>query len=490
MAFINRKKVLTVVNVEKIYVGDKEEQSKEVEITTNGTTTVTPDDGKVLNSVEVTVNVPSTESDVPTVDTLPDSFYGLVAGDKVLLSTDNCIYQVAYVNINRPSDGYEWVKLGVAPSGTLEVTENGTHDVAAYENVNVAVPSDAKEEQSKTVEITENGTTTVTPDEGKVLSGVEVTVNVPIPEIPESDVPTVEELPDDLYGYNVGDKVLLSTDNCIYQVAWVNSDRPNDGLTWVKLGVAPSGSLEVTENGTHDVAAYENVNVAVPTPSLGKATFEIDGNGNFGITADEEGYDGLTEVEIIVNVPSYVKVLDIWPEDLSEYNVGDFIYFPGDNEMCQVRYINEEDPSEGKDLYYMCVPKGEIKITQNGSYDIDGLAYAEVNVPTSGTEEWNAWEDAQEITDSLVTLGSVAGAKYVKFDRLIMQDWEESCIKFEIPEVFPQGYEYFYIGILDEAMVQMPIKIDSNFILYIDNTDGFIGPNGMIQEICYAITPR
>lgn len=65
--------------------------------------------------------------------------------------------------------------------------------------------------QEKTVNITDNGTHTVTPDDGYFLSKVTANVAVPIPD-----------------GY-----------------------------------IKPSGELEVTKNGTHDVAAYASVNVNV-----------------------------------------------------------------------------------------------------------------------------------------------------------------------------------------------------------------------------------
>lgn len=65
----------------------------------------------------------------------------------------------------------------VIPSGTLQITANGTKDVTNYKNVNVNV---APNLEQKTVTITENGTTEVTPTTGKDgMSKVTVTTNVP-----------------------------------------------------------------------------------------------------------------------------------------------------------------------------------------------------------------------------------------------------------------------------------------------------------------------
>ena len=88
---------------------------------------------------------------------------------QVLEVTDNKYYKKVTVEAI-PADY-------VIPSGTIQITENGTYDVTSKASVVVNVDT-AKPEQTKTVTITENGTITIIPDSGKVLTAVTVTTNV------------------------------------------------------------------------------------------------------------------------------------------------------------------------------------------------------------------------------------------------------------------------------------------------------------------------
>lgn len=71
----------------------------------------------------------------------------------------------------------------VIPSGTVDITANGTHNVSGKASVNVNVPG--KEEQTKSVTITANGTINITPEAGKTFSEVTVITAV------ESEKPTL-----------------------------------------------------------------------------------------------------------------------------------------------------------------------------------------------------------------------------------------------------------------------------------------------------------
>jgi len=72
--------------------------------------------------------------------------------------TANGVYYPAGDNL----DGFNSVDVqvpGITPTGTIQITENGTHNVAQYANANVQVPGATP---TGTIQITENGTYDVT----------------------------------------------------------------------------------------------------------------------------------------------------------------------------------------------------------------------------------------------------------------------------------------------------------------------------------------
>lgn len=51
-----------------------------------------------------------------------------------------------------------------------------------------------------------------------------------------------------------------------------------------EAGIIPSGTLSITENGTHDVTTYENVDVAVPVGVFPSGTLSVTENGTYDVT--------------------------------------------------------------------------------------------------------------------------------------------------------------------------------------------------------------
>ena len=138
--------------------------------------------------------------------------------------------------------------------------------------------------QEKSIDIVENGTVEVTPDEGYALSKVTANVNVPIPD-----------------GYIKPSGTLDVTANGTHDVTDKKSVNVNvpipDGY------IVPSGTKDITENGIHDAKAYESVSVNVPIPDgyiKPSGTLNIDKNGSYDVTE---------KAGVVVAVPDRAVVL-------------------------------------------------------------------------------------------------------------------------------------------------------------------------------------
>lgn len=64
---------------------------------------------------------------------------------------------------------------GITPTGTINITTNGTHDVTNYASASVAVPTGTTPTGTKQISITQNGTTT---EDVTNYANAEITVNV------------------------------------------------------------------------------------------------------------------------------------------------------------------------------------------------------------------------------------------------------------------------------------------------------------------------
>lgn len=201
----------------------KPEQEKSIEITENGTTEVTPDDGKVLNKVSVTVYVPEKVPSLQEKSVTPQA------------SSQEVVADNGYDGLSKVTVGgdanlkAENIKKDVSIFGVT-----GTHEGGEDLDAVIAEQAELIEELSAALD-------------GKAIGGG------------GASEPVLQE------------KSVTPTKSAQTVVA----DSGYDGLSKVNVGaipsqyIEPSGTKAITANGTHDVKSYASVSVSVPTSGGG-----------------------------------------------------------------------------------------------------------------------------------------------------------------------------------------------------------------------------
>lgn len=268
----------------------KPEQSKTVNITANGTQTVTPDSGKVLSSVVINTNVPA-----PAVQTQEKSVTITQNGaSEVTPDTGKYLSKVS-ITTNVPSTPTP------TQEKTQEITTNTTTTITpdegyALSSVTVITNIPATPTQTKTVDISANGQTTVSPDAGYNLSGVTVNVNVPAPA---SKLPSVIDksvtaiTADDLEGitsiglYAFYDCQSLTSITVPASVTSIGDHAFQCGSSTNKVTITMLGSTPPTISAT--TMQYDNI-ASIVVPAGASAAYTAAANwSNYAALITEAG---------------------------------------------------------------------------------------------------------------------------------------------------------------------------------------------------------
>lgn len=205
---------------------------------------------------------------------------------------DVASFAKAKVNVNVP-------QTGITPSGVKTITTNGKHDVTRFAEANVQVPITPEPTGEKVVNITANGTST---EDVKAFATAKINVNVPATGITPQGTKTITENGTHDVTQYAQAKVAVPvgiTPTGVKEISVTqNGEVTEDVSTYKSVHIVtnvpePSGTKQITTNGTHDVKAFASVNVNVPT-----------GGGTGG-----------GDVEALVKYPSYSEhgnlVLDL-----------------------------------------------------------------------------------------------------------------------------------------------------------------------------------
>lgn len=341
----------------------------------------------------------------------------LIVQDKQQINTE---VQLALAGGNQEviaPNNYLYYKVTIIKPATL--VSNNVRKGVTIAGV-VGTMEEQKEEEEKTINISANNTYTVTPTDGKTLSKVTAVVTVSPTLQSKSITPsTTQQIVKSDNGYQGLSQVIVyqapletrtitpTKDGRIIQPSVGNIGFSNVTIEAIPDDyVIPTGTIQITENGTYNVVEKANVNVNVSGIDTSDAT-AVASNILSGKTAYAKGskitgtiatYDG--SYEIIV--PAKTLADSTWAEidaasvdgtASTKYAVGDektITLTTGEQVTLQILGFNHDDLADGS---------GKAGIT----FGMKNLLATRYHMKFNGTNT-GGWNSSNMRTSTMVTL--------------------------------------------------------------------------------------